>query len=257
MFIQLLFNGVISGCVYALVAMGFGLIYSTTGIFHFAHGIIYTSGAYLLYFLFINLKLSILMSLVLSLIGAASLGVLIEVFIYFPLRKKKPAPAVYIISSLGVYIFLQNLIALIFGNETKVIFPGVSKTYHFGSIILTRIQVFEFLVFVILFALFYIFLIRTGFGRALRGLSNNALLAEVVGIDVKKTRLIAFGAGSLLAGVGSVLVSLDVGLDPNMGLSIFLLAAVAVIVGGVKTFAGAALGGLFLGIIQNMVIWKA
>lgn len=97
---------------------------------------------------------------------------------------------------------------------------------------------------------------KTRFGKALRGLSNNALLAEVVGIDVRGIRIIAFGTGSFLAGIGAVLVSLDVGIDPNMGLSIFLLAVVAVIVGGVKTFTGAALGGLFLGIIQNMVIWK-
>ncbi|MEW6619778.1 MAG: branched-chain amino acid ABC transporter permease [bacterium] len=256
MLIQLLSNGIVMGCVYALVAMGFGLIYSATGIFHFAHGIVYTSGAYLLYLLFINLKTNILTSLFLSLAGATLLGILIEVFIYSPLRKKEAAPATYIISSLGVYIFLQNLIALLFGNETKVIFPRVSKTYHFGSIILTRIQVLDAIAFVILFSIFYIFLMKTRLGKALRGLSNNALLAEVVGIDVEKTRIIAFGVGSLLAGVGAALVSLDVGIDPNMGLSIFLLAAVAVIVGGVKTFTGAALGGLFLGIIQNMVIWK-
>ncbi len=257
MLIQLLANGIVMGSVYALVAMGFGLIYSTTGIFHFAHGIIYTLGAYLLYLLFINLKISILSSLLLSLAGAASLGIMVELLIYSPLRRKEAAPAVYIISSLGVYIFLQNLIALIFGNETKVIFPGVSKTYHFGSIILTQIQVFEVVAFAILFSIFCIFLMKTRFGKALRGLSNNALLAEVVGIDVRKIRIIAFGAGSLLAGVGAVLVSLDVGIDPNMGISMFLLAAVAVIVGGVKTFTGAVLGGLFLGVIQNLVIWKA
>lgn len=129
MLVQLLANGFIAGCIYALVAMGFGLIYSTTGIFHFAHGIVYTTGAYLFYLLFINLKIGMPISLLLSLSGAALLGILIETFIYSPLRKKEAAPATYIISSLGVYILLQNLIALIFGNEIKVIFPGVSKTF--------------------------------------------------------------------------------------------------------------------------------
>jgi branched-chain amino acid transport system permease protein len=200
--------------------------------------------------------LGLFLSGLLSLIGVILLGILIETFIYSPLRKKEAAPSVYIISSIGVYIFLQNLIALIFGNETKVIFPGVSKTCHFGPIILTHIQVLELIAFVIIFFIFCIFLQKTRLGRALRGLSNNALLAEVVGIDVKRVRIIAFGVGSFLAGVGAVLVSLDVGIDPNMGLPIFLVAAISLIVGGVKTFTGAALGGLFLGIIQNMAILK-
>ena len=257
MLIQLLVNGIISGCVYALVAMGFGLIYSSTGIFHFAHGIVYTAGAYLLYLFFNNLEIGILPSILLSLAGATLLGILIEMFIYSPLRKKQAAPAIYIISSLGVYIFLQNLIALIFGSEPKILFPGVGKTYHLGSIILSQTQILQAVAFVILFFVFYIFLTKTRWGKALRGLSNNPLLAEVVGIDVKKARIIAFGVGSFLAGVGAVVVSLDIGMDPHIGLSMFLVAAVAVIVGGVKTLAGAALGGLLLGIIQSLVIWAA
>jgi branched-chain amino acid transport system permease protein len=168
MFAQLVANGIVSGCVYAMVALGFGLIYNTTGIFHFAHGIVYTVSAYILFHSFINLHLGLFLSGLLSLIGAILLGILIETFIYSPLRKKEAAPAVYIISSIGVYIFLQNLIALIFGNETKVIFPGVSKTYHFGPIILTHIQVFELIAFVIIFFIFCIFLQKTRLGRALR-----------------------------------------------------------------------------------------
>lgn len=257
MLIQLLANGIIFGCIIALVAMGFGLIYSSTKIFHFAHGIVFTAGAYLLYLFFINLEIGILPSIFLSLTGTTLLGILMEVFIYSPLRKKQAAPAIYIISSLGVYIFLQNLIALVFGNEPKILFPGVRETYHLGSIILSQTQILQAMAFVILFSVFYIFLKKARLGKALRGLSNNPLLAEVVGIDVKKVRIIAFGVGSFLAGVGAVVVSLDIGMDPHIGLSMFLAAAVAVIVGGIKTLTGAALGGLLLGIIQSLVIWVA
>lgn len=257
MLIQLLVHGIIIGCVYALVAMGFGLIYSSTKIFHFAHGIVYTAGAYLLYLFFINLEIGILPSILLSLAGATLLGIFIEMFIYSPLRKKQAAPAIYIISSLGVYIFLQNLIVLIFGSGPKILFPGVGQTYHLGSIILAQTQIFQVIAFVVFFFIFYIFMTKTRFGKALRGLSDNPLLAEVVGIDVKKIRIIAFGAGSLLAGVGAVVASLDTGMDPHIGLSMFLMAAVAVIVGGIKTLTGAALGGIFLGIIQSLVIWVA
>lgn len=257
MFLQLLANGLTSGSVYALVALGFGLIYNTTGIIHFAHGIVYTASAYILYHCFINLHLSLFASIALSLTGASLLGILIEIVIYAPLRKKGAAPATYIISSLAVYILIQNLIALIFGNETKILFSGVGKTYQLGSIILTQIQLLEGVIFLFLFILFCLFLTGTKTGIALRGLAGNPNLAVVLGIDVNKARGIAFGLGSFMAGTGAVLISLDVGIDPNMGLDIFLLAIVAVIVGGVKVLSGAALGGLMLGIIQNMVIWQA
>ncbi len=256
MFLQLLANGIVIGCGYALVALGFGLIYNATGIFHFAHGIVYTSSAYILFLFTIILNVAILPSIVAALIGASILGILIEIFVYSPLKNKKAALATFIISSLGVYILIQNLIALIFGNETKVIISGVSETYHFESIILTEIQLLQVLLFVIFFLLFMLFIKKTKFGKAIRALSNNPLLAEVVGVNVRTTRIIAFGIGSFLAGIGAVLVSLDVGIDPNMGLSIFLLAAVAVIVGGMKSFTGPVLGGLFLGVIQSLVIWQ-
>ena len=256
MLLQLLANGIVAGCVYALVAMGFGLIYNTTKIFHMAHGVVYTTSAYIFYTFARGIGLSLIPSFLIALSFAVLLGVGIEAFIYWPLFKKKAPLGVVLISSLGIYIFLVNLIAMIYGNETKILSPGVERTFHLGSVILTRTQVLEMLAFVLLFPLFLLMLKKTKLGRIIRALADNPALITVLGVDVRRVRIYIFALGSLLAGVASSLVALDVGMDPHVGIGAFLVAAVAMIIGGVGVFEGAVVGAFLLGILQNLVIWK-
>jgi len=256
MVLQLLANGIVTGCVYALVALGLGLIYNTTRIFHIAHGIVYTFSAYMFYTFVRSLGLNVLPSFLLGVISAVVLGIMIEAFLYWPFFKKRASLMIVFISSLGVYIFLVNLIAMLYGNETKVLSPGVERTFHIGSMILTRIQILEILAFVLLFPLFVFVLKTTKLGKLIRALSDNPTLLTVLGADVRKLRIWIFGLGSFLAGVASCLTALDVGLDPHVGMEAFLMAAVSMIVGGIGNFEGAALGALILGIVQNMLIWK-
>lgn len=256
MLLQLLANGLVAGCVYALVALGFGIIYNTTQIFHFAHGVVYTVAAYLLYTSLVLLHWPTVLGFIFALIFAALLGIVMERYIYYPLYKKEAPLLIAMISSLGIYIFLVNLIAMLFGNETKVLRPGIEKTYQLGFVILTRIQIWELLAFLIVFPLFYLFMTKTKLGKTIRALSNNPNLVTVIGVDIRKVRLFVFGIGSALAAIGASLVALDVGIDPNIGLTAILISAVAVIIGGVGIFEAAALGGLLLGLVQNLVIWK-
>ncbi|MCD6101135.1 MAG: branched-chain amino acid ABC transporter permease [Candidatus Marinimicrobia bacterium] len=256
MILQLIANGIVIGCVYALVALGFGLIYNTTRLFHFAHGVVYTTAAYVLFTLNILWGVNIFVAFTVAVALAAVLGMAMEILVYLPLFKRGSPGILALISSLGIYIFLVNLIALIFGNETKVLRPGIEKTYQFADIILTRIQVFELLGFLLIFPAFYLFLKKTKLGKSIKALSNNPELATVIGINVNRVRLAVFAIGSLLAGVAACLVALDVGIDPNIGLSAVLTAAVVVIVSGVGIFEAAALGAFLLGLTQNLVIWK-
>jgi branched-chain amino acid transport system permease protein len=256
MILQLLANGLVAGCIYALVALGFGLIYNTTRIFHIAHGIIYTVAAYILYTFVRGLGLRFVWSLLLALTFATILGVGVEVFIYYPFYRKKASVGVILIGSLGIYIFLVNFVAMLYGNETKILSPGVEKTFHFSSVILTRIQLLEIVAFLILFSLSVLLLKKTKLGKIIRALADNPNLVTVLGVDVRRVRIYIFALGSFLAGVASCLVALDVGMDPNVGLGAFLIAAVAVIVGGVGIFEGAALGSFILAILQNLMIWK-
>jgi len=253
---QLLFNGIAAGCLYSLVALGFGLIYNTTRIFHFAHGAIYTVSVYLLYALAIKANLPLWISIVIALCLTALLGIILEAGVYYPFVKRGVSLLVMMIVSLALYIVLVNLIALVFGNETKVLRPGIEKTYSFGSVILSQIQVIEILVFIFLFFGFVLLLKLTNLGKILRALRDNPDLVVTLGVNVKKVRQIVFALGSFLAGTAAILLGLDVGIDPQIGLSALLAGAVGVIIGGVGFFEGAALGGLSLGVLQSLVIWQ-
>lgn len=256
MLVQFLANGLVEGAVFGLIALGFSIIYNTSKVFHFAHGAVYTFAGYAFYTFAILLKFHWLPSLIIAIFLSILLGMAIENFIYYPLYQKKSSLTVAIISSLGMYIVIINFIAMIFGNETKVLRPGIEKTFEIGTVILTRIQILEFLVFVILSA-FTVYLLKfTKYGQALRALADNPNLASVLGLNVKRLRLLSFGYGSFLCGVASILVALDVGMDPQVGITAVLTGAVAVILGGVGIFESAILGGLIIGIVQNLAVWQ-
>jgi branched-chain amino acid transport system permease protein len=236
--------------------LGFGLIYNATKVFHIAHGVVYTAAAYLIYSTFILLKWPLYLSIPLSLMGVIFLGILMELFIYRPLQRKKAPLITFFISSLGLYILLQNLIALIYGNEIQVLTTEPEMTFQLGSIIMTRIQLLQIVSFLFIAIIFYLVFSFTKFGKSLKALSNNPLLTEVIGINIDSLRLKVFAIGSLLAGLGAILSAFDTGLEPTMGLPIILVAIVAVIIGGSSVFEGALLGGILIGLLQALTIWQ-
>lgn len=253
---QLLANGFVNGCLFALTAFGFALIYNTTRIFHVAHGAIYTAAAYLCYIFLVQLGWNMPLAIALALFLTGLLGVLTELLVYAPLERRGASLLVALLSSLGLYIALVNLIAMLFGNETKVLRPGVEATYNFGSVILTRIQLAQVITALILLPSLLIFLRLTGWGKKIRALRDNPTLTEVMGINKKVVRLFVFSLGSALAGAAAILYALDVGMDPHVGMPALLTAAVALIIGGVGTFEGAIVGAFLLGILQSLVIWQ-
>lgn len=253
---QLLANGLVSGCLYALMALGFVLIYNTTRVFHIAHGAVYTTSAYALYFLQIVLGVPLFPAIIITLLFTAGLGIAIEFLIYQPLNKRRSSLLIALLSSLGLYTVMVNLLAMFFGNETKVLRPGVEATYQFGGIILTRIQLAEVFAFAIIFPLAILLLKTTFWGKAVRAVRDHPQLAAVMGIRIQTIRYSVFALGSALAGVAAMLAALDVGMDPHVGMPMLLVGAVAVIAGGVGTFAGAALGAFFIALLQSLVIWQ-
>ena len=252
---QFIANGICSGSLYVIVALGFGLIYNSTNIFHFAHGAIYVAASYSFYYFLIILKLNPYLAFVSSLILAGIIGILINKLIYEPLNKTKFSPPALMISSFGIYLFIINLIALLFGNEIKVLNPGIEKTYSFGSVILTRIQILSFIISIIIILFFFSFK-KSKLGKIVLAYSNNPKLIEVLGYNSNKIKSFIFGAGSVLAAISANLFALDVGIDPYVGMNALLISAASVIIGGVKIFDGAIIGGYLLGLIQSLVVWQ-
>lgn len=256
MIFQFLANGICAGALFGLVALGLSLIYNTTKVFHFAHGAVYTAAAYLLFFFITKTSIGVVPAAALALTLAMFLGVLMDRFFYLPLAEKSAGGTAAILTSLGLYIVAINVIALIFGNETKILRPGLEKTFEIGSVIVTHIQVIQAAVFLVLFVITVLLLKFSRYGQLIRAVSDNGKLAEALGLDIKKARVIAFAYGSGLAAVAACLSALDVGIDPYIGMTATLTAAVAMIFGGIRVFAAAAIGGIIIGVIQNVVIWQ-
>jgi len=260
---QLVFNGLIAGSIYALIAIGFTIIYRTVKFFHFAHGAVYAAGAYFAY-TFITAfathlpnSLSLIISFLLSIVLSAILGLAIDRFVYYPLRKQNASNLIFLLASFGVFIFLQNLIQLIYGAQILTMRTGpVKEGHHLFGAVITDIQITIFVVSVIFMVLLWIFVQRTKLGKAMRAVSDDALAANVVGINPEKIIRASFAIGSALAGAAGILISYETNLEPTMGLNAIMKGVIASIIGGIGSIPGAVLGGFFLGLAENLGIWK-
>jgi len=253
---QFLVNGIITGSIYALIGLGFALIYNTTHIFHIAYAGVYVVGSYAYYFFYRVLHLPVFLSLLLGIIFSVIVNLIIEFLIYRPAYKRKSSPMISLISSIGCYICIVNLIALLFGNEVKIIYSGIQPSYNFGSIIVTQIQVIQLVSFIFLLISYLLFMKKTSFGKLIMAFSNNPELLSSVGVNIFNLRIIIFIISGVFAGIASCLVATDIGMDPWGGMSLLLVGMVSLIVGGVGKFNTAALGGFLIGIIQSLVVWK-
>ena len=257
-FAQFAFNGIVAGSVYALIALGFALIFTASRVFHFAHGGVYTLSAFAGYTALVTFKLGIVAGFVAAIVIAALIGVLINILLYEPMKAGGVSPFVAMISSFGVLIIITHVVAMIWGSNPVVLSRGGQTTvYHFGPIYTTEAQMLIIGLAALLAIALYVFFRHMRLGIAIRALGNDSELAEIVGMPAKRLRNIAFIVGSALVGVSALLIGLNVGIiDFNMGSDIVLMATVAMIIGGLGNVGAAAGGGFVLGMIQNIAIWK-
>jgi branched-chain amino acid transport system permease protein len=255
---QFAVNGIVAGSVYALIALGFALIFTASRVFHFAHGGVYTFSAFAGYTALVTLHLGLVAGFIVAVAVAALLGVLINALLYEPMKAGGVSPFVAMISSFGVLIVITNVTAMIWGSNPVVLSQGGQTTvHHFGAVYTTNAQLLIVGVTVVLAALLWVFFRRMRLGIAIRALGNDSELAEVVGMPARRLRNIGFAVGSGLAGVSAILIGLNVGIiDSNMGMDVILMATVAMIIGGLGNVGAAAAGGFVLGMIQNLAIWK-
>ena len=245
--------------MYALVAVGFGLILHTTRTFHIAHGAVYTAAGFACYLFLQCLTTSLVLSILAAVIVASVLGVMIECLVYHPLRTSRgdlrTSSHILMISSLGVYVVITNVLALFFGSEAKLLRPGVEGTISLAGVIVTYIQLGQFVVGLLTIATLGGILSATKYGRLLRAFADDPTLIEIVGYRVRLLRVVVLALGSALAGIAGILHSLDVGIEPYTGMSIVLVASVAVILGGRRSLLSPALGAVILGLLQSVITY--
>lgn len=260
-FIQQLVNGITWGSIYALIALGYTMVYGVLRLINFAHGDVYMVGAFVGYYASRWLGLahhsSIAGAFVVvftSMAVCSVLGLIIERFAYKPLRQKPRLAA--LITAMGVSLFLENGGQLVFGADPKF-FPQLimQKEIRLGGVIMTSQQLIVVAsTILMLLALQYIVL-RTKTGKAMRAVSFNREAASLMGIPVDRIISITFVLGSALAGAAGVLVSMtNPKIDPIMGLLPGLKAFVAAVLGGIGNIPGAMLGGYVMGIAEVMVV---
>ena len=255
-FTQLLINGLIVGAIYALVASGFSLIYSTCKFIHFAHGATIAFSAYVLYFLFSILNLNFGFAVILSIIFASLLGYGMNIFVYKRLRKRKASNVILLLSSFALLILLESLILILFGADVKTIgYINVAKGLEFFGAIITPLQIFIILISFILLIGLFLFMKKTKMGKAIKAVSDNKNVAEIVGISSEKIYTWSFIIGSAIAGIAAILISLEQNLAPTMGTNLMIKGFTAAIIGGIGNIPGAILGAYLLGFAENFGIW--
>ena len=251
--IQILINIIISFAVFILIALSFLIIYAPTKFFHFAHAAIITFAAYFTFLFSQQLGLSLWLSIPLSIIGTTAIGVLCEIGLYKPLRKRNVNPLVFLITSLGIYIVLQNIISLIWGDGTKSIRDGEVKVGNdiFGAYI-TNIQILIIITSITLLVATLLFYKNTKIGKNMRAVSSNEELSNIFGINSDLVILWSFIIGSALAAIVGILVASDTDMTPTMGFNLLLYGVVAMIIGGIGSTWGLIGGSLLLATAQNL-----
>lgn len=254
MIIQFLLNGFITGLLYALVAMAFSFTYNTTKIFHIAFAGILVAASYILYF-FINVGVPAVFAILLALVLTGLLNLTIEKSVYQPLDKRRNSLNTLMIASIGVFTILINLIAILFGNENKIITNEINKGITLGNVIITQMQLWQLSVSAIIICLVLFILAKTRWGFNIKALSNNKELYVVMGNNVNRTQTILTFFSGVLAAVVSILLAYDVGFDPYFGMPLLLNALVVMILGGIGNFYGTVIGGVILGILQSLSVY--
>lgn len=253
LFMQQLVNGISLGSIYALIALGYTMVYGTIRLINFAHGDIYMVGAFFGYFLVSALNVNVFLAMILSGAFCAILGVVIEKVAYKPLRKSTRVAA--LITAIGVSYFLQNVMIYFLGPEVRA-FPSTIPVMPFRvfGIVINMKQVFVFVTTVILMIILNAIVKHTKMGKAMRAVAVDSEAAELMGIDVNRVISFTFALGSGLAGIAGVLVGVYYNsISATMGTTPGLKAFVAAVVGGVGSIPGAMVGGYLIGVLETIV----
>jgi high-affinity branched-chain amino acid ABC superfamily ATP binding cassette transporter, permease protein livH len=252
--VQQLVNGLAVGSIYALIALGYTMVYGTIKLINFAHGDVYMMGAFIGYFAVMVLKMNVFVALLVAMVACAVLGVVIERVAYKPLRNSTRVAA--LITAIGVSYLLENAMSYFFGAESRP-FPsdfGTETITLFGDVSVNGKQILIFGVTVVLMALLQFIVRYTKMGKAMRAVAVDEQAAQLMGIDVDGVISFTFALGSALAGIAGVLVGVYYNtISTIMGITVGLKAFVAAVLGGIGSIPGAMVGGYLIGLLETMV----
>ena len=253
-FLAYLINGISLGSIYAIIALGYTMVYGIARMLNFAHGDIIMIGGYVAFIAFTNLNIPVVFSILLSIVVCAVLGVTIERLAYKPLREASSLSV--LITAIGVSYFLQNSAQLLFGADNKM-FPnllpkGSIKLFN-GQLSISYLTIITIATCLIVMICLTIFVQKTKLGKAMRACSEDKGAASLMGISVNKTISLTFAIGSGLAAIASILLCVTYpSLSTSLGSMPGIKAFTAAVFGGIGSIPGALIGGLILGVVENL-----
>jgi branched-chain amino acid transport system permease protein len=270
--LQVLLNGLASGAVYALFALGYTLVFSVLGVINFAQGALFTLGAYFTYLLIggsvgsngllagvqLPFALPFWLALLLAGVGAAGMGVLVEATAFAPLRQRRAEPLLYLISSLGAGVVIVNVVQLLMGAESYSIpaatLAELPATIRIGAAQVRSVQLLLMAVAAIVLVTLTLWLEGSRMGKALQAVSEDPDTARLLGINAGAMIQLAFALSGFLAGVAGGLVGLSVSISgPYFGIGFGIKALGVLVLGGLGSVPGAMLGGLVVGLAEALV----
>lgn len=251
--IQQLINGISAGSIYAIVALGYTMVYGIIKLINFAHGDVLMVGAFTGLYCVNTLKMPIILAIIASMLVCAVLGAIVEKLAYKPLRT---APRIaLLITAIGVSFLIEYLMMYFFGSgaqaykETEL---TSGSALHIGNIFVTRFTIYVILSTMIIMILLQLIVKKTKLGKAMRAVSSDKDAAQLMGINVDKTISFTFMLGSALAAIAGVMYGAQFSVQPLMGMQLGLKAFIAAVFGGIGNIPGAMLGGYLLGIIESL-----
>ena len=256
-----LINGLQTGSVYALVALGYSMVYGIIKLLNFAHGDIIMVGAYMVYYAIASFALPPVVAIALAVLVSTLLGVFVEKVAYTPLRS---APRLsLLITAIGVSFLLENGAQLVFGADQKSMDPMITGSFMMGQVNVSYVAIVTIVVSVAIMILLSFVVNKTKAGKAMRAVSEDMGAAQLMGISLNRTISMTFAIGSALAGVGSVLyLCAYTQASPTMGSMLGIKAFVAAVLGGIGSIPGAMIGGFTIGVLEALVaavgfsMWK-
>ncbi len=251
--LQLLCNGIVTGCALGIVAVSFSLVYATTKIFHVAHAGVYTTGGYIAWSM-LGYGFPAAFAFATAIAVCAALGALIQGGLYARLERRRATHLVVLIASLGTLAVIQNILAAVFSaNILQFNLPWGSQVFHLGgNVRLTMTQILTVLLSVAAYAGVMFFSHGTILGKQIRAVASNPFLAEITRLQPRRVHIYVVAIASALVCLPGILVPLDFGLQPYNGVTPLLTATIAMIAGGVGSITGAFVLAVIIAELQNM-----
>jgi branched-subunit amino acid ABC-type transport system permease component len=249
-------NGLVTGSVFAIAAVGVSLIYGILRLVNFAYGDVMAYGACMAFLFNVTLGLQMVLSTALAMVATAVLSVTLELVLWRPLRARGAGFMSLFLASIGLALILRQMLLLVAGPQSRAYDVNPYKVYVIGSVRLSGSQAIAIAVAVVAIVLVGVLLSSTSLGRTMRAVADDRALAAVAGIDTGRVIVLTWIVSGLLAGLAGVLAALvQSTFDPNFGFALLLPVFAAVVLGGIGSPYGALLGGFVLGVVTELSTW--